>query len=279
MPVIEPETHPYAKRGEADLLIDVFRPAGPPKAAVIILHGGGWRVGQKEWMAPVAQALAGFGFLALPMQYRLLDDAPWPAQIQDVKSAIRWTRRNSAALGIDPARIAVEGFSAGGHLALLAAGTAREPAYSHPTDDVQVDCSVAAAVAFFPPVEFQVGGSAPGVSDASRLLQASATSAEAERASPIHHAGPQFPPTCLFHGTDDHVVAPVASQRMFDRLRAAGAAVDLHLLAGHTHEFSALPSMLPHVQGIAASFLERHVVDPDYYIQENLTLNNFARRR
>ena len=64
---------------------------------------------------------------------------------------------------------------------------------------------------------------------------------------------------------------------MFDALTAAGVAVDLHLYAGHTHEFCALPSMLPQVQSIAASFLHRHLVDPEFYRNENLTLNNFAR--
>lgn len=272
----QPETLAYAHRDGIDLSIDVFRPAGTPKAAVLLLHGGAWRVGSKEAVGPLAEALAGHGFVALPTQYRLLGDASWPAQIQDVKSAIRWVRRNSQSLGIDARKIAIEGFSAGAHLALLAAGTEHVRDYSD-TDDADQDAGVAAVIAFFPPIEFRIGASGiPGVSDAGRLLEGRANPAEAERASPINHVSSRFPPTCLFHGTDDQIVSPVTSQRLRDRLGAVGVAVDLHLFAGHTHEFSRLPSMLAHVQGIAASFLDRHVVDPDFHVQENLNLNPFA---
>ena len=149
------ETVSYARRGR-ELLADVYRPDGTPKAAVIMLHGGGWRVGSKEAIGPAAQALAGLGFLAIPVQYRLLDEAAWPAQIQDVKSAIRWVRRSSASFGIGADKIAVEGFSAGGHLALLAGGTSHVAAYSAPEDAGEND-SVGAVVAFFPPIEFRIG--------------------------------------------------------------------------------------------------------------------------
>ncbi len=269
------ETHVYANRNGQDLKIDAFHPNGDAKAAVIILHGGGWRVGSKDWMADVATALAGHGLLALPAQYRLLGEAPWPAQIADVKSAIRWVRRNAGKLGIGPDKIGIEGFSAGGHLALLAAGTAKEAVFDADGDDG--DASVGAAIALFPPIEFQIGSRTPGITDATRLLGDGATAAAARLVSPIHHVDARFPPTCLLHGTNDHIVPHSTSQRMFDALTAAGVAVDLHLFAGHTHEFCALPSMLPQVQSIAASFLHRHLVDPEFYRNENLTLNNFAR--
>jgi acetyl esterase/lipase len=269
------ETHVYAIRNGQELKIDAFHPAGDAKAAVIILHGGGWRVGCKDWMADVATALAGHGLLALPTQYRLLGEAPWPAQIADVKSAIRWVRGNAGKLGIAPDKIGIEGFSAGGHLALLAAGAAKETTFDAEGDEG--DASVGAAIAFFPPIEFQVGSRTPGITDATRLLGDSATAAAARLASPIHHVGAQSPPTCLLHGTNDHIVPHSTSQRMFDALTTAGIAVDLHLFAGHTHEFCALPSMLPQVQSTAASFLQRHLVDPEFYRNENLTLNNFAR--
>ena len=225
-------------------------------------------------MADVATALAGHGLLALPTQYRLLGEAPWPAQIADVKSAIRWVRGNAGKLGIAPGKIGIEGFSAGGHLALLAAGAAKETAFD--TDD-NGDASVGAAIAFFPPIEFQVGSRTPGITDATRLLGDGASASAARLASPIHFIDTQFPPTCLLHGTNDHIVPHSTSQRMFDALTTAGVAVDLHLFAGHTHEFCALPSMLPQVQSIAASFLQRHLVNPEFYRNENLTLNNFAR--
>jgi acetyl esterase/lipase len=269
------ETHVYATRNGQDLKIDAFPPAGNAKAAVIILHGGGWRVGTKDWMGEVATALASHGLLALPTQYRLLGEAPWPAQIADVKSAIRWVRRNADKLGVAADKIAIEGFSAGGHLALLAAGVAKEAAFDAEGDSG--DASVGAAIAFFPPIEFQPGSRTPGITDATRLLGDGASADAARLASPIHHVRADYPPTCLFHGTSDHVVPHSTSQRMFDALTAAGVAADLNLFAGHTHEFCALPSMLPQVQATAALFIQRQLVDPEYYRNENLTLNNFAR--
>lgn len=271
-----PETYAYATRDDSDLLLDVYRPDGTPKAAVLILHGGGWREGSKETVAPSAEALAGAGFVALPVEYRLLGRAPWPAQIQDVKSAIRWARRNCRSLGVDPGKVALEGFSAGAHLALLAAGTSDIDAYSDPVD-AHEDCSVAAVVAFFPPIELRIGAAGQaGVTEANRLLQDKTSANEAGLASPINHVKPGFAPTCLLHGAADHIVAAVASQRLFERLSEVGTSVDMHLFAGHTHAFASLPSMLVQVQAIAASFLERHVVDPHFYIEENLRLNRFA---
>jgi acetyl esterase/lipase len=271
------ETFVYAIRNGVELLVDVYRPAGKAKAAVLLLHGGAWRRGSRESVAPSARALAGHGFVALAVQYRLLGQSPWPAQIQDVNSAIRWARRNAANLGVDADKIVVEGLSAGGHLALLAAGAGRVRAFSH-DEDADQDNSVAAVIAFYPPVEFHLGTPVDGAISASRLLEEKADAREAELASPIHHAGPHLPPTCLFHGTDDHIVLPAASMRLFDRLRAAGTAVDLHLLSGQTHAFAMLPSVVPQVQGTVAAFLDKHLVDPQFYIEENLKLNQFAVR-
>jgi acetyl esterase/lipase len=150
-------------------------------------------------------------------------------------------------------------------------------AFSH-DEDADQDNSVAAVIAFYPPVEFQLGTPVDGAISASRLLEEKADAREAELASPIHHAGPHLPPTCLFHGTDDHIVLPAASMRLFDRLRAAGTAVDLHLLSGQTHAFAMLPSVVPQVQGTVAAFLDKHLIDPQFYIEENLKLNQFAVR-
>lgn len=271
----DPETYAYATRDGVELCLDVYRPSGLAKCAVLMLHGGGWRAGSKEAVAPSAKALASLGFLAIPVQYRLLGQAPWPAQIHDVKSAVRWVGKNSGMLGIDTGKIAIEGFSAGAHLALLAAGTPDIVDYS--SADEAGDTKVAAVVAFFPPVAFVEGANAAdGTTEAVRLLEGSLTVAEAERASPVSHIARTFPPTCLLHGTNDHIVGHAASMRVFDALTAAGVPVDLHLFSGQTHAFSSLPSMVPQVQAIAAAFLDRHVVDPDAYANENRKLNPFA---
>lgn len=108
-----------------ELKLDIYRPTGQnhTRTAILLLHGGAWRYGDKSMMEIFGPELTNHGFVVLAPAYRLLDEAPWPAQIEDVKTAIFWTKANADHLGIDPAKVALQGFSAGGHLALLAGGT------------------------------------------------------------------------------------------------------------------------------------------------------------
>ena len=110
--------------------------------------------------------LVGHGFTAVAVEYRLTGEAPWPAQLHDVKRAIRHVRANANALGVDPDRIVLQGHSAGAHLALLAAGTADDPAWDPPGSEYgtgagapgdEVSCAVAAVVAFYPPTDLRTG--------------------------------------------------------------------------------------------------------------------------
>lgn len=270
----------YARGGGRDLKLDLYPPDGGEhtRTAVLLLHGGGWRFGDRAMMEPFGLELAGHGFVALAPEYRLLGEAPWPAQLEDVKAAVRWTRENAARLGIHPDRIAVEGFSAGAHLALMAGGAPDSPAF--PGRGVQTTASdrVAAVIAFFPSIAFAVGQPEPGITPAAVLLGESATEMEAREASPLSYVSSAYPPTFLLHGTSDTVVPFTTSLRMFERLREKGVAAEIHLYPGHTHEFARLPSMLATVQAEIALFLRRTVADPERYIQENLTLNRFARK-
>ncbi|MDA8125475.1 MAG: alpha/beta hydrolase [Deltaproteobacteria bacterium] len=269
----------YAKGSGRDLKLDLYRPddAAATGTAVLLLHGGGWRFGDRGKMERFGLELARLGFVALAPEYRLLGEAPWPAQIEDVKAAIRWTRANAGRLEIHPDRIAVQGFSAGGHLALLAGGTPALAAFEGRGGNEAVSDRVAAVVAFFPAVALSVENQGPGIKPASALLGESATEAEAKQASPITYASADYPPTFLLHGTADTIIPFTTSLQMFETLQEKGVMVELHLYPGHTHEFVRLPSMLATVQSEIALFLKRTVVDPERYIQENLSLNMFAK--
>jgi len=256
-------------RGPRDLAAHVFRPepARSLRTAVILLHGGAWRFGSAEAMVPYAEALARLGFVAIAAEYRLLGEAPWPAQLDDVWDAIAWTRSQSGELGIDADKIALQGFSAGGHLALLAAGRCAE----------RPECGVAAVISLFAPPRLD-GPTPPGLpSLAVALLGPAATPAEVLAATPIHHVREGFPPTFLLSGMSDFLVTPAATLELHQALAAAHVDVDLHLYHGHTHEFAALPSMLEPVHAEIATFLRRSVVDRAAHIAENLELNPFAR--
>lgn len=259
----------YLRGDEADL-----------RTAVLFLHGGGWRGGSPDGMRRHAEVLAAQGFTGIAPEYRLLPEAPWPAQIHDVKAAIRWTRANANALGIDPGRIAIQGFSAGAHLALIAAGTPGLPEFEGESGTPGVSSEVNAVVAMFPPTGFSADEKPePGVQKASALLGEGADAAAAQAISPITYVSAAFPPVFFIHGTSDHVTSFRSSVRMFEALKAAGAPVDLHLYSGLTHEFQAGASYHALVQAEAAFFLRRTLSEKDAIEEELLAASMFARSR
>ena len=108
--------------GTRDLEGDLFFPPGDEKnrPAILVVHGGGWREGDRKQLRGYGILLAKEGFVCLCSSYRLSTEDIWPAQIQDVNCAIRYLRSNYKDLGIDPDRIGITGNSAGGHLSLIA---------------------------------------------------------------------------------------------------------------------------------------------------------------
>jgi pectinesterase len=106
------------------LHLDIFRPANIKKyPALIMVHGGGWRSGNKSMQEAMAQRIAQKGFVVVPVEYRLSDEAKYPAAIHDIKAAIRWMKDYANTYNIDTTKIAIEGESAGGQLATLVAMT------------------------------------------------------------------------------------------------------------------------------------------------------------
>jgi acetyl esterase/lipase len=256
------------RAGARDLAIDIFAPTAVSNhTGVILLHGGGWMFGDRAQMHPYAEKLAAHGFTAIAAEYRLLGEAPWPAQIIDVQNVITWVSEHAASLGIDRGKIALEGFSAGGHLALLAAGGG---------DFGTPITPVAAVVSFFAPV-LLTAEIMPVRPPPIAALLAGGDDEVARLASPLTYVAPGFPPTFLLHGGADKMVRPQASQQFFAALTAVGASADLHIYHGANHEFCALPRFLSPVQAEIAAFLDRTVVDPEGYAAEDLALNIFSK--
>ncbi len=108
------------KYGKRDLHLDIFHPEKEGKyPAIILVHGGGWRAGNKRLLVPMAQMIAKRGYVAVSVEYQLGLEAPYPAAVHNIKSAIRWMRANAETFDIDTEKIAISGTSAGGHLASL----------------------------------------------------------------------------------------------------------------------------------------------------------------
>jgi acetyl esterase/lipase len=258
----------YATAGERPLKLDVYKPAEPNGAGVILVHGGGWSRGSKDMVAPAARALAEQGFVVMAQEYRLTGEAPFPACIHDVKRAIRWAKTNAASLGFDPDKLCLEGHSAGAHLVLLAAGTPDDARLAPPEGLGDTSQTVAAVCAIYPPTLFHLGEARPSGSLPARSLPGADVSDEsAALASPMEHATPAFPPTMLLHGDADKVVPVSASRRFEERLRAVGAKCDLHVYAGLPHGFANHPEIRPAMMQMIGGFFRRWAIAPEVFAQ------------
>lgn len=248
-----------AKVGNRELKVDIFRPANTssPVPGVLFLPGGGWRNCDRAALAErYGFPLAKLGYVCVNGEYRVMDEAPWPAQIHDVKAAIRWVRANSGSLGIEPSRIVLAGKSAGGQLALLAAGTPNVEEFEGSIGNPGVSSEVAAVV-----------GSAPvsNVADMAErrdlepLFGPNPSAAFLKAISPITYADESYPPTLIFHGTSDTRVHHHETMRFCEKLEKAGVPVDLHLYAGQDHFFDRAPHFYQAVADGIALFIARYV--------------------
>lgn len=117
----------YCKLGHRKLLLDVFYPSSKSKTkrvAIMIIHGGGWRSGNRKQHYPLAERLADLGYVCFTPEYRLSTEALYPAAVYDLKSALRWIHSNAKKYDVDRNKVAVLGFSAGGELAAFLGVTA-----------------------------------------------------------------------------------------------------------------------------------------------------------
>ncbi|MGH8059617.1 MAG: alpha/beta hydrolase fold domain-containing protein, partial [Candidatus Entotheonellia bacterium] len=227
--------------GGRALTVDICRPANPqgPVPGLLFLPGGGWQTANRApLMERYGVRMAQHGLVCVTGEYRVMDEAPWPAQIQDVKAQIRWMRAQSERLGIDPAAIVVGGKSAGGHLALLAAGTRGVDAFEGDSGNTGVSSEVAAVIGVAPVSDVTEWARRPALA---RLFGENPSAETVRAASPVTYANGDYPPTLFVHGTSDTRVPHGMTMRMYQALEQAGVPVDLYLLAGQDHFFDQEP--------------------------------------
>lgn len=254
----------FGKGGDMDLLLDVYHPpAGvtPKKMAIIHLFGGGFTGGSKNagYIVNDVRALGRLGYTNVSANYRLTSQGLWPAQIHDTKAAIRWVRANAAKIGIDENRIAIAGYSAGGLLSLLAAGTNGMAELEGNGGNAGVSSKVQAGIGVYP-LATATGSLFPMTLSAEERAQG------IRAASPTTYIGKDFAPTIFVHGTADTTVPMSSSIDFFTKLQAAGVPTAMTLIQGAAHAFD--NAALDAVEVMAHSidlFVDRLIVNPTPY--------------
>lgn len=223
-----------------ELHIDVFRSSKKtkPAPAVLIIHGGGWISGSKENMIPMAQALAGKGYVTATVEYRLGREAPYPAGLHDLKAAIRWLRANAHDFGIDPDKIAAYGCSAGAHLASLLGTTNELDLYDqHPwhkdySASVQAILNIDGIVSFIHP---EAEPEWTGRSANTWLGSYGENFERWKEASPLEYVGKNTPPILFvnssfprFHAGRDDMLTVLDQHSIY---------YQVHTFAGSPHSF------------------------------------------
>lgn len=236
----------YDDRYGAATKADVYLPAGEPPVggwpAVLAIHGGGWSKYDRGSMAASSERLAGAGYAVVNIDYRLVPAGQYPAAVQDSLCALAYTRAHAAEWGIDPDRIAMYGYSAGGHLASMV-GVASAGARHQP------DCAAAVAAGGVAPPAAVVSGAGPEdmwlfpeVDTVVDFVGGSKAAAPElwDAASPVTYvdaaavAGP-LPPFLFVHGDSDWFADIEHSLEMRDALVAAGGQAELFSIPGGGH--------------------------------------------
>jgi acetyl esterase/lipase len=219
--------------------LQIFRPQRPNGISVIAMPGGAyWFVSVANEGADLAPRLTSRGYTVFVLTYRLPGEG-WTARsdvpLQDAQRAVRLVRSRATEFGINPAKVAVLGFSAGGHLAATLATQHAEQTYAAVDASDQLDARPYAAGLIYPVVTMHD----PWTHELSRrlLLGATPTAAEIDRRSAELHVGITTPPMFLVHAMDDAAVPVDNSLRLMNAMREAQRPVETHLLQEGGHAF------------------------------------------
>ncbi len=245
----------YGRGGDTRLALDIYRPKVLPKErlpAVIFIHGGGWRNGDKAdgRFATRTAMIADAGYFAVSINYRLTR-SNITAEVEDCKCAVRWLRANAAKYNVDPERIGVWGSSAGGHLALMVAYADEKAGLEGKGGHDGVSSAVQAVCSWYGPTElgsFGLGG----------------REEEQKRLSPMTYVRKDVPPALLIHGEKDQTVPVSHSERLELLLQNSGAEVTFIRVKNANHglkpvDAPAIEPSLAQLHEATVKFFDKHL--------------------
>ena len=291
----QPQELLYAEVDGEKLFVDVYLPPKHDAASdtrrpgVVLIHGGGWCMGSRKDVANEARALAGQGYPAFAISYRLCNGPAreenqtlpvrnrFPAALDDCQRAVRWIRSRAAEFHVDPDRLAAIGWSAGGHLASLL-GTMDTRDNSDPAL-AKYSSRVNAVVNVFGPADFtqplpettlrgepvnEKGDSWVTRKPVRWLVDDFLGSTDELRqriASPVYYIGPKTAPFLVVHGTLDQLVPIKQSHDFVAKLKAAGVDAELLEFPGEGHGWGK-PETRQRFAEKVLSFLDRTIRSP-----------------
>lgn len=205
--------------------------------AIVVIHGGAWRQGDRSDHDDLARSLAEQGYVAATIGYRFCPQHRFPAQVQDALCAVRYLRANAERYHVDADRIGAVGFSAGAHVAMMLGTLDAEAGFASTGGSVGPSSKVQAVVAYFGPTDFELpltDGARPLIVDFLGGTLADKT-ADYRNASPVNHLSAGDAPMLLFQGTLDPLVPPAHATRMAEAMSRAGVSGRVELLVGQGH--------------------------------------------
>lgn len=248
--------------------LNLYRPDDDKKyPALLMIHGGGWNSGDLTLQIPMAQQIASKGYVTVPVEYRLSQEALYPAAVHDLKTAIRWIRANADQYGIDTTRIAVSGCSAGGQLATLIGVTNGQASYEGIKKEYpDYSSTVQAVINIDGTSDFTTKESLDGVLEAISKNKVSAsakwlgaTYTENKdvwiEASPIYWVTDKSAPICFinssidrFHGGRDEIIAKLSEYNIN---------TEVHSIPDTPHPFWLLEPWFETTVGYMVDYLDR----------------------
>lgn len=232
----------YTKAGDTELKLDMARPAegDGPFPGVLVIHGGGWRGGNKADVRPILDEFAKRGYVAISPQYRFCPKDLFPAQVHDVKAAVRWLKSRAKDYKVDAGHIGAVGFSAGAHLSMMlgvtsaADGLEGEAAAAADAPDTKIQ----AVVNYFGPTDL----AAADIPEVTKPLvnaflggDSKEKAKEYAQASPLTFVTKDDAPILSFQGTKDPLVPHTQATKLADAQTAAGVPGRIELLVGAGH--------------------------------------------